>query len=191
LPYKDPEKRKAYDRAYRRVRTEKKRAYDRAYYEGHREERLAYARAYREQHPGLYAEKSRAYYEGHREEHRARSRAYEATPHGRAVVRASAARYRASPRGRAVKRAACSLRRAQRLGAEYDGHSLTQLDARFLPFCTFCFQPLTLESAHRDHWRPLAAGGPHTLANLSHMHPECNLKKSAHVLDARSPNGWT
>lgn len=46
MPYKDPEKRKAYDKARYEANKEKKKAYDKAYREANKEKRRAYKKAY-------------------------------------------------------------------------------------------------------------------------------------------------
>jgi len=63
MPYKDPEKHRATDRAWREAHREDKRAYgraySRAYAEAHPEEKRARARAYAKAHPQKRAERQR------------------------------------------------------------------------------------------------------------------------------------
>ena len=59
MPYKDPEKRKALDKAYYEANREKRRAWDKAYYEANREKIKAYREANREKRKAC----TKAYYE--------------------------------------------------------------------------------------------------------------------------------
>jgi hypothetical protein len=161
---------------------------------------LAYARAHRERRRAD-PERQAAFLAYQAEysaspEHKARERERATTPEYKAqkstyaaTSEAKAKRHarEATPHARAMRAACEARRRSIKLGAEQDGHSLAELDGRFVPYCTFCFQPLTLAESERDHWRPLRPndGGPpggHTLSNLSHQHPACNRHKNAHVL---------
>jgi 5-methylcytosine-specific restriction endonuclease McrA len=67
--------------------------------------------------------------------------------------------------------------RARKRAAPVEQFTGAELEARYLPFCTWCWLPLDRADSERDHWTPLCAGGTHSLANLSHMHARCNRSK--------------
>ena len=57
MPPKDPEKRKAYDRAYREANKEVRKAYGRAYREANKEKKKAYRKAHKEEHCAMQAKR--------------------------------------------------------------------------------------------------------------------------------------
>ena len=72
MPHKGPEKRKAYNAAYREANKEKAKAYR----EGNKEKANAYSKAYYEANREKLNASSKAYYEANREKLNASSRAY-------------------------------------------------------------------------------------------------------------------
>ena len=76
MPYKDPEKRKAWDKAYYEANREKRKAWDKAYYEANREKIKAYREANREKRKAV----SKAYYEANREKLNAHYKVQNADP---------------------------------------------------------------------------------------------------------------
>ena len=79
MSYKDKEKEKAYQKAYRQAHREERRAYQKAYNKSHREELKAYSQTHREERSAYH----KAYRQAHREElkaysqtHREERRAY-------------------------------------------------------------------------------------------------------------------
>ena len=68
MPYKDPEKKKEYDRKYRLENLESLREWDRQYYLEHREAKLEYKRLYRMTHKEHAKEYKRKYRITHKEQ---------------------------------------------------------------------------------------------------------------------------
>ena len=136
-----------HDRDRYRANPERKKAYAKAYVEANRDVVLAkkreynkrtakrsapYFKKYREDRPGLTAEQSR--------------------------------RRRAVIRGRFV--------------SDTPLEALRQKLDMYGWMCVYCGSDLAA-GLHWDHWKPLAKGGPHMLANLYPSCPECNLTKSS------------
>jgi len=76
MPYKDPEKLRIHNAAYRAANHEKCREKERAYDAAHREQKLARWAANRAAHREECCEKERAYYAAHREQKLAQRAAY-------------------------------------------------------------------------------------------------------------------
>jgi hypothetical protein len=80
MPYKDPEKLKAYNKAYYEANREKRKAWDKAYYEANREKLNAGDKAYREANREKIKAYSKAYREANREKRKAWDKVYYTNP---------------------------------------------------------------------------------------------------------------
>lgn len=163
------------------------------YYPKHREKVKAYQAKYHRANPELKNERERrrraeqperlaASFQKYKATHedvlrRRRERYYEAK---REAIRARQAEYRknnpdvwadAQKRRRAKTRHAPDVERFK--SAEiYERDNWT---------CLLCGLPVTKQTASLDHIISLAAGGPHTRANVQTAHRVCNSKKGARV----------
>jgi 5-methylcytosine-specific restriction endonuclease McrA len=71
MPLKDPEKRKAYHKAYREANKEVRKAYDRAYREANKEKKKALNKAYRAANPEKIKALKKVYHEANKEKAKA------------------------------------------------------------------------------------------------------------------------
>jgi hypothetical protein len=122
MPYKDPEKAKAYHKAYNEANREKRKDYKKAYYEANREKRNAQRKAHRKANPENPEKKrarNKAYREANREKIKARDKAYyEANREKRNAQRKAyhkANREKKRARDRAYHKANREKRNAQRI----------------------------------------------------------------------------
>lgn len=176
MPLKDPEARKAYDRARSAANAAKKRqqaresyyrhqarnrAQARAYHVAHREELNAKRRAKRLANPEYYRAQKRASREKHREKNNANNRA----------------KYRENPE---MKIEEVKARRARKYGAKLSDFSMAQwreIKSMYNYLCVYCGKkPKKLTM---DHIIPISRGGSHTASNIVPACMSCNASKKS------------
>ena len=174
LAYKDPEKRRAYQRGYRAAHCEEARAQGRASYADHREKRQAHNAAYHAAHHDEMRALNAAYRASHREELRAKARAYAAAHREEAVARASAW-LKAHPE----KQREHTHRRRARIRSQFVAPVDAQaIYARDRGRCHICGKHVKRNAASMDHLKPISLGGVHAPWNVSLAHLKCNLKRN-------------
>jgi 5-methylcytosine-specific restriction endonuclease McrA len=168
VPHKDPEARRAYQRAYKAVWLVKNA--DRL-----REQQ----REWRKRNPEKAAEYNRAWYQRNRERllaHEAELERQRRATNGEAV-RERERRYRAEHSPRYVER---NRRRRDAMG----GYTVLDRDkrrmlSRYRGRCAYCaVRPFE----HWDHVIPIIRGGRHTIGNLLPACKPCNLRKGTRLL---------
>ena len=171
MAYKDPEKNKAYAKAYYAAHREEAKAYAKAYRLAHQDERRAYRLAHRDERQAY----NKAWAAAHPDEIRAASEAWRQANSEQEKAR-KAAWQKANPK---KKRACCARRRARKLGASGYGYTTSEhIAARWAFYgdlCYICDAP----AEATDHVIPLARGGSHWSSNLRPICTSCNSKKGA------------
>jgi len=190
MPYKNPEEKRAYSRAYgavysmahkdeiatykaayyiahreelaahRDVHRAERVAYDAAYYAVHREEIAAYKAAYQAAHREEKVAYDRAYNAVHREEQSAYNRAYKKMHPQETNER--------SRRRDALKR-----------GATVGKIDIEAIKIRDRMRCSICGKKVAMKDFSLDHTIPLSLGGPHTQNNLRVAHLRHNIQRGA------------
>lgn len=170
MPYKDPELKKAKDRARAKVRRFARRAEvnarQRALYAEHIEERRAYGQSW---------------YAKHREQKNSRKRIARAKrpdklkAHKQAYREANPEQYRQQGLEHQARR------RARLRDAKYERVDYVKVIQDAKGICGICKTPFDLFGIHVDHIIPLARGGTHTYGNLQATHARCNQIKWANV----------
>ncbi|MFC9635339.1 HNH endonuclease [Streptomyces mirabilis] len=128
-------------------------------------------RAYHLAHPDWSSQKARESHLRHAEERARRHRERGKDPEVQASRRAASRR--SEWRRRAIRRLAESEHITEQ--------QLQDLVDQFVGACWICGDLFDEETVvlHIDHYKPLAKGGAHTLANLRPACADCNLRKSA------------
>jgi 5-methylcytosine-specific restriction endonuclease McrA len=195
VPYKDPEKRRAYCVEYNASHREEHRAYAVARYAANREREHDRKKAWREDNP----EKMRAYAKTWRTENLEKARASEKKwrKENPEKERARCVAYRSAHlqeererravwrRSHPVERAiANAKRRAIKLAATVgDPKAISaiyrQARENKKVRCYLCGQFIPVGQRHVDHIVPLAKGGKHTASNLAIACVSCNTSKGA------------
>ncbi len=202
MPYKDPEARRAYMRAYKAARAEHMRELNKESYERHKEaiqsrraekrhaipvdERRAqdrqYQAAYRERVPEKLRENQRRWRAAHGDEIRERERLHRIANAER--FKATQARYfqRHPERSRALQ-AERSARRRLRIIEGTEGRvSYVAILARDQGICHICKLAVATGDLHFDHIIPIARGGKHSTDNIAMSHSWCNLSKHTKLI---------
>lgn len=176
------QRKREYDRARYLANQEAVKARVRERYHADPEPVKAYQRAYVAEHRDVVVERKREYVATHREQHNARNRRWkQANPTKVAATnrqwkQANLARHAETERRRAAaKRGTVVERIDYATVCDRDGWS-----------CQLCGDPVDRSLRHPDpmsgsidHVVPLAAGGPHTYANVQLAHLRCNISKGA------------
>jgi hypothetical protein len=167
MAYKDPEKKREWQRKYYEENREKLLEYRRKYYEANREKELDGHRKYREENREKRLKYARKYHEENREKRREHRRKY-------------------CEENREKKRERERRRRARKRGATVPGHRVTAKDetrikAAFRWSCPCCGKALDQgeKASPLDHFVPLARGGKDATWNLVPMCHKCNSSKHA------------
>lgn len=201
MPYRDPEKRKAFQAAYRAAHREENRAYQRQYRADHAEAlREADRRRYQEQREERRLKLAASYRE-HREERRQRSREYYRT-HSAAIKAATRAYGATHPekmrawrrtwkkRHPDATRAWGKARKAAMRGAavrDFTAAQWEEMKRLYGDRCAYCgVEPAVLT---QDHVIPVSRGGSHTASNIVPACQECNSRKGARPLSAHLAGG--
>lgn len=175
MPSKDPDVRRAVNRAYALRHPERVKTQNKAYYDKNIEEKRAYARAYRAAH----LQERHAYEKAYRDKHKDKALAYAAAyrPLHRAERRQFEKAYKLSHPDKilTIRR----RRRARKAGAPRN--DLTH--AQWLEIqeaqdhrCYYC-DKRGKGKLTQDHILPLSQGGSHTLHNVIGACRSCNSKK--------------
>ncbi len=166
----NPEKVAAHREDKRRknqVDPEKNRAYQRAYQAANREARYQKSRAYIKARPAQEAAYGKRWRSKNKEKVAATAAAWkEANP----------------DRARAQYRKAAAVRRARERGAFVESVSPLVVLDRDAEICHICGWMVDPDDWHMDHVIPLALGGEHSYANVAVSHPRCNMVKGAKIL---------
>lgn len=191
MPYKDPERYKAYQAAYRAAHREENREYQKRYRQEHGEALREYDRLRYAENREEVRERQAQHYREHREERRRKRReSYRLAPtkaraQHRAYAQANPERFRAyrkawKRRNPQAVAAANRARRAALKGApvrDFTAEQWEQMQARHGHRCAYCGkQPAHLT---QDHIIPLSKGGSHTAANIVPACRSCNSRKGA------------
>ncbi len=194
MPYKDPEKKKASDIAYRAANRDRVKAYLRDY-DATRRDKVArnakaratrlrdlqkkrdQERASRIRHRAAFLARCKAYRDANSEKVRATIRAWH-----RAHPEASKASYKRQ-RERNVLRFTerWARRRSLKLQTATDRIDFMQILRESKGLCGICRKPFDLFGIEFDHIIPLAKGGTHTRENIQAAHMRCNRAKGAKV----------
>lgn len=191
MPYKDPEKRKAFQQAYRESHRDENRAYQRDYREKNHDAVLAYDRLRYARDRATRGARTKAYYERNREQLQQRNRdRYRANPQPQRK-RSKDWRERHPEKMRsyriAWKRrhpesvvAQDKTRKARLRGAGQADLTLQQwreIKKAYGNRCVYCGErPRKLT---QDHVIPVSRGGAHSAANIVPACAKCNAKKGA------------
>lgn len=97
------------------------------------------------------------------------------------------ARWRAERKSRPgyklTRRAGYGRRRANKQGAHVTKTNYAAIITRDGMVCHICSGEIeSLADLHMDHIVPLSKGGPHTAANISPSHAQCNMRKGARLI---------
>lgn len=187
MPFKDPEARKAYNRAYREANRDRLALSRQAHYEANREVINSKNRLYWANNRAKMAETSKAYREANAvelsakkrearlaslEERRARDRALYQRDRDKMLARAAAYR-KANPE---VGRVNASRRRAQLEAGDLTTAEWLEILEEFDGRCAYCSSPDRIEL---EHMTPLSRGGQHTKNNVVPACFTCNRRKGA------------
>jgi len=182
MPYKDPEKQKAADKAWRERYRERKAATDKAWRERnrerYRERKAATNKAWYERNPERKAATNKAWRERNRERKAAVRKAWHERNRERAAATNKAWRER-NPERVAEKR---RRRRCRKRNASIH---LTANETQQLLILERTRQELQRETGreyHIDHVLPIVHGGIHHPVNLRILEGEENLSKNAKLL---------
>lgn len=167
MPLKDPEKRRAYDRARSKLRDpEVRRAQSRMDYLKHREARLKKHREWYADNPERHAALVRRWHEENKDKHR------------ELCLRWG----REHPEKR---RHDCSIRRARKLGVLVERFKGAEVFERDGWHCKLCGHEVlrtwergNIRSPELDHIIPLSRGGVHSRANTQLLCSRCNNRKA-------------
>ena len=149
---------------------------------GYREWQATYHKKYLENPVNREKAKvrSRAFYRANHEKQLVASLEYQRTH--REVNRAAVRRWRKRHLEKARHKQ--TIENAKRKGAE-GSHTFKQWLVMLAAFgyqCVYCDQPLTLQTATRDHIYPISKGGASYISNIVPACRSCNSKKRAKLL---------
>jgi 5-methylcytosine-specific restriction endonuclease McrA len=191
MPYKDPEKKREYDKLWHGSRRDIDRKQSRAWYAAHREFRRKYNKAWYAANSEQDKAHGRAWYALNSERRKEQNKAWRTTHSDREKARKkewrashpgwSKAWYAANPE---LGRLYASHRRAREMGAEghYERSDLEVIWKRQKGKCGWCRSGLTKArgtslSRTLDHITPLISGGSNWPENLQWLCRSCNAKK--------------
>ena len=185
MPYKDPEARRVYLKAwweahrdeqcakkrdYRLTHREEEKARHQAYFTAHRETIMAYKAAWN----AMHREHNRAYFRNYALKNRASKRLYHISR--RALTAARARRERLEHPERYQSRRI--RRRARQAGApinDFTDAQWQEVKAAYGYCCAYCGKKT--KRLTRDHITPLIANGSHTVQNIVPACLNCNSQK--------------
>lgn len=187
----DPEKKRAYMKAYVAAHRETIRAQHKAYVAANRDTYLAQKQAYRAANREELREKTAAYKAANREKLRQRRIAYEEA--NRELLRQRRAAHYAANRAVEIQRSLAYIAthkeqvafrnkqaRARKYNAPICDLSLSQwreIKEHYGHRCVYCHRKMARLTM--DHIIPLTKGGSHTVANIVPACRSCNSKKQA------------
>ena len=163
MPYKDPEKRRAYNAAYRAAHREENRAYNAAYYVANREKESARNKAYRAANPEMVRVSQAA----HRAANSEKRSAYNAS-----YLAAHPAECAANDAKKRARKRAATIGDPKAIKAVYR----RAREAKNVK-CYLCGKLIPMGERHVDHIVPLSKGGAHAVSNLAVTHAKCNNSK--------------
>lgn len=159
---KHQEKVRAYQIAYHRAHPEKKNERERRRRAEQPEKLSASFQRYKQTHEEVLRKRRERYYQKRQEDIRAQQNEY-------------------ARNNRQVWNDARRRRRARLRSVPVEKFKSAEIYERDNWTCLLCGLPVTKQTASLDHIIPLAAGGPHTRANVQTAHRVCNSKKGAKV----------
>ena len=162
MAYKDPEKKKAIDKAYRERNPEKMAAKDKSYRERNREKMAAKDKSYRERNPEKIASKNKTYRERNREREAAKCKAWRGRNPERVKVNKRLWRERNPEFGTEYTR----RRRASKRNAFVPLTANEKAKLLILERTRQELQTETGRAYHLDHILPISHGGIHHPMNL-------------------------
>jgi len=197
MTHNDPEKEKAYQRAYYIAHKEKIKAASKAYGEAHKVEVAAYGKIYREVNREKVRKQRAMHYQAHKIETSIYNKAYREVHKGEAAAYSKIYR-KTHKKEQAIRRkryyeahketyfASAAARKALKQGVLI-GATATQLTeikeiyriAHESPKvrCYLCGKLIPLGQRHVDHIVPLSKGGQHRPSNLAVACDKCNMSK--------------
>lgn len=193
MPYKDPEKQRAAQKAWRERNSERIAATYKTWYERNCEQKAANGKAYRERNRGRIAARRKAYRERNRERIAASKKAYRENNREREAAQKKAWRKRNSERIAATKKAwkernpeliqeTRRRRRAKKKNAQIILTAKEKEKLLVLERTRSELQEETGRAYHLDHILPLAHGGLHHPMNLRILEGAENLSKQDKLL---------
>jgi len=181
MPYKDPKKQKAYDRARYLAQVAAGNKRQAMYAAGHREECRERARKWHAANRKKSRDAAKAYRKSHPRQADAWSAAWKKRNRSRVIARVaawSAADRLACPE-KYTERAA--RRKAQKLQTQVEKIDFMQILRDSKGICGICGKPLDLFGIDFYHIVPLSKGGAHARNNIQPSHSYCNRAKGARV----------
>jgi len=180
MPYKDPEKQRAYETAYRAAHREEAKARSAAWRAGHQEEKKARDAHYHAANRVKQNARSAAWRATHLEERRSRAASYRAI-HCKAIKARSAAYEVVHPE---VRRTIKARRKARMkaLPATLTTEQWKAILAAYKHRCAYCGKKeRKRHSLTQDHVVPVKKGGGTTANNIVPSCRSCNSKKSTQL----------
>ena len=177
MPWKDKEKRKAYQKAWYKANTERIKAQHKAWREANREHIRAYHKAHKTKRNAL----SKAWRDTHHEKAKAQCKAWHEThpEYNKAWWKANHAKHRGYEH----------IRRAVKYQTQAEPINEKIVYLRDGWICQICRKRVNKALKHPnpmspslDHIIPLSQGGTHTYANVQLVHLTCNLTKHVNIL---------
>jgi 5-methylcytosine-specific restriction endonuclease McrA len=187
MAWKDPEKKKAYDKAYRKKNKEKRKAYDKAYREENKERMKARDKAYREENKEKTKASSKAYREKNKEKIKARKKAYREEKKEEIKAYQKAYRKKNKEKIKVGKKAYSEANKDR-----YSAYSAKRKALKILALLPTTDNELVKklykqraemsekrgEEYHVDHIIPLSIGGAHHQDNMRVITAKENLEKN-------------
>jgi Restriction endonuclease len=181
MPFKDPERQRAYFRARYLSKRAEISARKKLAYKANPDPSKLRSKKYKSENRELYLASSNryraAYYPLHRDKYAAYSKSYRETNRIRlatiaAVYRAEHKREHAEHEGR---------RRARKKNTAFEKVDFVKILHDSNGLCGICQQPFDLFGIDFDHIIPLARGGTHSNGNIQATHSRCNRAKGVKV----------
>ena len=171
MPYKDPEKRRAYLREWQRAHRDKMREYQARWNAKNPDKILLYSQRWREQHPA----KAREVQQRHDRKRAARKAIYDRT---RVIQRriASRAYDKAHPESH---RERAHRRRVKLMAGFVEKVDFATVYERDQGRCHICGKRVEKKEATLDHLIPVSRGGSHRTSNVRIAHRSCNSRRSS------------
>ena len=158
MPYKNPEDKKAKDKAYYKANSEKAKAYDKSWRENNRDKMKVYSKAYHEANKERHAATNKAYREVNKEKKKAYNEVYYEANKGKFIAWVRA--YKATK-----KQNNCITTKEDKQMAKWIYTTASKLTET------------TDIKWEVDHIKPLSKGGMHSLDNLQIVPMQWNRKK--------------